>query len=116
MDLLEVLEETIVPGDGAMGTMIIDAGVPMDRCFEELCVSEPDLIRGIHQKYLDAGALVIETNSFGGECGSACEAWVRAPGKRDQLDGGETGPRDGARQGCVGGRQRRTAGAHGGTG
>ncbi len=66
MDLLEVLQEKIVPGDGAMGTMILEAGVPLDRCFEELCVSQPDLIRGIHERYVAAGARVIETNSFGG--------------------------------------------------
>jgi len=66
MDLIELLQEKIVPGDGAMGTMIIEAGVPMERCFEELCVSQPDLIRGIHEKYVAAGARLIETNSFGG--------------------------------------------------
>jgi homocysteine S-methyltransferase len=65
MDLLEVLQEKIVPGDGAMGTMILEAGVPLERCFEELCVSQPDLIRGIHERYVAAGARVIETNSFG---------------------------------------------------
>jgi methionine synthase I (cobalamin-dependent)/5,10-methylenetetrahydrofolate reductase len=65
MDLLEVLQEKIVPGDGAMGTMILEAGVPLERCFEELCVSQPDLIRGIHEKYVAAGAQLIETNSFG---------------------------------------------------
>jgi len=66
MDLIEILQEKIVPGDGAMGTMIIEAGVPMERCFEELCVSQPDLIRGIHEKYVAAGSQLIETNSFGG--------------------------------------------------
>jgi homocysteine S-methyltransferase len=65
MDLLEELQEKIVPGDGAMGTMILEAGVPMERCFEELCVSQPDLIRGIHERYVGAGARLIETNSFG---------------------------------------------------
>jgi len=65
MDLLEVLQEKIVPGDGAMGTVILEAGVALERCFEELCVSEPDLVRGIHDRYLAAGAQVIETNSFG---------------------------------------------------
>ena len=65
MDLLEVLQEKIVPGDGAMGTMILEAGVPIERCFEELCVSQPDVIRGIHEKYVAAGARLIETNSFG---------------------------------------------------
>jgi homocysteine S-methyltransferase len=65
MDLLELLQDRIVPGDGAMGTMILEAGVPLERCFEELCVSQPGLIRGIHEKYVAAGARVIETNSFG---------------------------------------------------
>jgi homocysteine S-methyltransferase len=66
MDLIEELQDKIVPGDGAMGTMILEAGVPLERCFEELCVSQPDLIRGIHERYLAAGARLIETNSFGG--------------------------------------------------
>lgn len=65
MDLLEVLQEKIVPGDGAMGTMILEAGVALERCFEELCVSQPELVRGIHDRYVAAGARVIETNSFG---------------------------------------------------
>ncbi|HEX4083520.1 MAG TPA: bifunctional homocysteine S-methyltransferase/methylenetetrahydrofolate reductase [Chthoniobacteraceae bacterium] len=65
MDLLDELQEKIVPGDGAMGTMILEAGVPLERCFEELCVSQPDVIRGIHERYIAAGARLIETNSFG---------------------------------------------------
>ena len=65
MDLLEELQEKIVPGDGAMGTMILEAGVALDRCFEELCVSHGELVRGIHERYVAAGARVIETNSFG---------------------------------------------------
>ena len=66
MDLIELLQEKIVPGDGAMGTMILEAGIPMEWCFEELCITQPDLIRGIHEKYVNAGARLIETNSFGG--------------------------------------------------
>lgn len=65
MDLLDELQTRIVPGDGAMGTALIEANVPLERCFEELCVSQPDLIRGIHEQYIAAGARVIETNSFG---------------------------------------------------
>src|SRR5438067_1002389 len=64
MDLLDELQSRIVPGDGAMGTVLLEANVPLERCFEELCVSEPDLIRDIHEKYIAAGARVIETNSF----------------------------------------------------
>jgi methionine synthase / methylenetetrahydrofolate reductase(NADPH) len=65
MDLLEELQLRIVCGDGAMGTLLLDRGVPVDRCLEELCVSEPDRIRAIHNEYVAAGARVIETNTFG---------------------------------------------------
>jgi methionine synthase / methylenetetrahydrofolate reductase (NADH) len=66
MELLDELESRIVCGDGAMGTLLLDRGVPVDRCLEELCVSEPDRVRAIHDEYVAAGARVIETNTFGG--------------------------------------------------
>ncbi len=65
MSLLDELQTRIVPGDGAMGTLLMDLGVGLERCFEELCVSQSDLIRSAHEQYLGAGARVIETNSFG---------------------------------------------------
>jgi methionine synthase I (cobalamin-dependent) len=65
MDLLAELEDRIVCGDGAMGTLLLDRGVPVEHCLEELCVSEPDRIVAIHQEYVAAGARVIETNTFG---------------------------------------------------
>src|SRR5579864_6543009 len=65
MDLLAQLEEKLICGDGAMGTLLLDRGVPVDRCLEELCVSEPDRIRAVHDEYAAAGARVIETNTFG---------------------------------------------------
>jgi methionine synthase / methylenetetrahydrofolate reductase(NADPH) len=65
MNLLDELETQLVCGDGAMGTLLLDRGVPVDRCLEELCVSEPDRVRAIHEEYIAAGARVIETNTFG---------------------------------------------------
>lgn len=65
MDLLDELQTRILCGDGAMGTLLLEAGIPRERCFEELCVNEPDRITTIHQQYIGAGARVIETNSFG---------------------------------------------------
>lgn len=65
MDLLDELEKRVVCGDGAMGTLLMDDGVPPERCFEELCVSEPERIRKIHESYIAAGARVIKTNTFG---------------------------------------------------
>src|SRR5205814_1674336 len=55
----------IIPADGAMGTLLMDSRFSIDRCFEELCVSEPELVRGIHENYIAAGARLIGTNSFG---------------------------------------------------
>jgi methionine synthase I (cobalamin-dependent) len=65
MDLIEELQALVLCGDGAMGTLLLDQGIPLERCFEELCVSEPDRIRTIHEQYIGAGARVIETNTFG---------------------------------------------------
>ena len=65
MDLLDELETRVLCGDGAIGTLLLYQGVPIERCFEELCVSEPDRIRTIHQQYVSAGARVIQTNTFG---------------------------------------------------
>lgn len=65
MGLLDELEARVLCGDGAMGTLLMAAGVPLERCFEELCVSEADRIRTIHKQYIRAGARVIKTNTFG---------------------------------------------------
>jgi homocysteine S-methyltransferase len=65
MDFLEELEARVICGDGAMGTLLLADGIPLERCLEELCVSEPDRIRRIHEDYVGAGARVIETNTFG---------------------------------------------------
>ena len=49
-----------------MGTLLLDAGIPLSRCYEELCVTDPERIKNIHRQYIGAGARVIETNTFGG--------------------------------------------------
>jgi methionine synthase / methylenetetrahydrofolate reductase(NADPH) len=65
MDFLDELQHRILPGDGAMGTALMDAGVARDACFEELCVSRPEAVRAVHEQAIAAGARLIETNSFG---------------------------------------------------
>jgi homocysteine S-methyltransferase len=65
MNLLDELQEHVVCGDGAMGTLLLDQGLPMELCLEEVCVSDPDRVRAIHRDYIVAGARVIETNTFG---------------------------------------------------
>jgi homocysteine S-methyltransferase len=55
----------IVVFDGAMGTMLYSKGVFINQCYDELNLRAPDMVRDIHKKYVDAGAQVLETNSFG---------------------------------------------------
>jgi methionine synthase I (cobalamin-dependent)/5,10-methylenetetrahydrofolate reductase len=64
-DLLTRLRKGAVLCDGAMGTLLLSKGIFIDRCYDELNLSQPDLIRGVHLEYLQAGAEVIETNTFG---------------------------------------------------
>jgi methionine synthase / methylenetetrahydrofolate reductase(NADPH) len=52
--------------DGAMGTMLYARGVFINRCYDELNLSQPEMVREIHAEYLQAGAEVVETNTFGG--------------------------------------------------
>src|SRR6266536_4295020 len=62
----ERLTSRAMVADGAMGTMLYARGVFINRCFDELNLSSPDLVRGIHQEYVKAGAEILETNTFGG--------------------------------------------------
>ena len=64
-NLLDRLKASSVLCDGAMGTMLYAKGIFINRCYDELNLSQPDLIRGIHHEYLQAGAEIIETNTFG---------------------------------------------------
>ena len=58
-------EDRVRVFDGAMGTMIYHKGVYINRSYDELNLSSPDLITDIHREYLKAGAEIIETNTFG---------------------------------------------------
>jgi len=49
-----------------MGTLLYAKGVFINKCYDELNLTQPDMVRTIHQEYLNAGAEVIETNTFGG--------------------------------------------------
>lgn len=66
LDLLTRLKQGPMLCDGAMGTLLYSNGVFINKCYDELNLTQPDLIRNIHQEYLNAGADVIETNTFGG--------------------------------------------------
>jgi homocysteine S-methyltransferase len=51
--------------DGAMGTMLYAKGVYINRCYDELSLTQPDLVRDIHRAYVKAGAEILETNTYG---------------------------------------------------
>ena len=66
MDLIDELNSRVLCGDGAMGTTLLEiAHAPFERSLEEYCLSAPDLVSKIHGQYIEAGARVIEANSFG---------------------------------------------------
>jgi methionine synthase I (cobalamin-dependent)/5,10-methylenetetrahydrofolate reductase len=64
-NFLARVKQSPVLCDGAMGTLLYAKGIFINRSYDELNLSQPDLIRGIHHDYLQAGADIIETNTFG---------------------------------------------------
>jgi homocysteine S-methyltransferase len=77
---LAALDRRVLLTDGAMGTLLRDRGVPASACLDELNLSNPDLVRSVHEEYLTAGAEVIETNTFG-----ANRLRLKAFGLADQV-------------------------------
>jgi homocysteine S-methyltransferase len=61
----ELLAERVVLFDGAMGTRLYDLGVFLNRCFDELNLSQASLVESVHRSYVAVGCDVIETNTFG---------------------------------------------------
>src|SRR3974390_1492022 len=64
-DFLSRLNTAPMLCDGAMGTLLYSRGIFINRSYDELNLSQPDLVRSVHQDYLQSGAEVIETNTFG---------------------------------------------------
>ncbi len=64
-NILNILGQAPILADGAMGTMLHSKGVSFDRCFDELNLTNPAVVAEIHRGYIDAGAQVILTNTFG---------------------------------------------------
>src|SRR5512145_1258606 len=65
VNFLELAKESIIVGDGAIGTMLYSKGVGLDANFEHLNLVRPSLVQELHREYLAAGARMIETNTFG---------------------------------------------------
>lgn len=79
-DILNHLRKQILLADGAMGTIVQDLNLDLQKdylghenCTDILCLSRPDIVIDIHKQYLDAGADLITTNSFGGSAVTLAE-------------------------------------------
>jgi homocysteine S-methyltransferase len=62
---LQKLEKRALVCDGAMGTMLYSKGIALNRCFDELNLTLPQLVKEVHLAYVKAGAEIMETNTFG---------------------------------------------------
>jgi homocysteine S-methyltransferase len=62
---LDALDQRVLVCDGAMGTMLYAKGIFLNRSFDELNLTQPDLVAEVHQAYVRAGADIVETNTFG---------------------------------------------------
>ncbi len=63
--IVKALEERVIVADGAMGTMLYGKGVYLNRCYDEMNLSQPEMVSEVHRDYLQAGAELLETNTFG---------------------------------------------------
>ena len=88
MNLIEKMREGVVVGDGAMGTELQGAGLPLGESGEAWALQHPDVLQAIHEAYLAAGSEVILSNSFG------ANPWVLA--RYGLADGYERIARDAA--------------------
>ncbi len=114
-DFNKRLRDAILIADGAMGSMLHEAVGPQ-RCFDELNATQPEAVFRIHQAYIEAGALLIETNTFGANRhklaplgladrvvefnhrGVKIAREAREAAAREVLIGGSIGPLGAARQ------------------
>jgi methionine synthase / methylenetetrahydrofolate reductase(NADPH) len=64
-EFAEIFADRPVLADGAMGTVLYARGIFINRCYDELNISDPGLILSVHEEYLQAGAEILETNTFG---------------------------------------------------
>jgi len=79
-EFLERVETGVLVADGAMGTQIYERGVFINQCFDALSLSRPDMIQEVHAAYVEAGADLLETNTFG-----ANRARLLGHGLEDQV-------------------------------
>ena len=64
-EIVDIFLSRPILADGAMGTVLYARGIFINRCYDELNLSDPGLILSIHEEYLQAGAEILDTNTFG---------------------------------------------------
>src|SRR4051812_19996220 len=62
--IVELLRNELILGDGAIGTLLYQRGQPLNASYEALNITNPEAVRQLHLDYLNAGAKLIETNTF----------------------------------------------------
>src|ERR687892_496910 len=77
---LDAINDRVLVCDGAMGTMLYSKGVFINRCFDALNLTQPDVVSDVHQDYVRAGADVVETTTF-----AANRVKLRAFGLSDRI-------------------------------
>ena len=101
----DLLRDAVLPADGGMGTSLIDRGIAVDACIEETNLLAPALVREVHAGFVEAGARLVLTNTFGAnrhrlerhgltaQVGELCDAGVRLAREAGaELVGGSMGP------------------------
>ncbi len=112
VEFREQLSRRVIVADGAMGTMLYSRGIFINRCFDELNLSAPDMVRQIHQEYVKAGAEILETNTFGANR-QRLAAFGAAEKLREINHAGVRLAREAAKDGAFrGGRDRAARRAH----
>jgi homocysteine S-methyltransferase len=84
---LERIAQGVLVADGAMGTMLYSRGVFLNRCFDELNLSNPGLVRAVHEEYLQAGAELLETNTFGAHRFKLAPHGIESHARRINVEG-----------------------------
>ena len=103
------MKQSPVLCDGATGTLLYAKGIFINRCYDELNVSQPDLIRELHHEYMQAGAEIIETNTFGGNSFRLGRHSLENRVREINLAGVQSGPRSGQELRRLGRRIGRSA-------
>ena len=67
-EFLNRVKERVILGDGAIGTYLVNLGVPVKSCLENANITSPEIVKQLHKEYIEAGAEIIETNTFAANC------------------------------------------------